>query len=312
MAMKVGIIGAGGVGSACLYAMALRGSAREIVVANRDAKRASGTIRDLQYGTLLTPAVAIRAGDVEELRDCAAIVITIGLNEQRGGATDRNDAAGRLRLLEKNAEIYRDIVPKLAAAAPGAILLVVTDPPDALADVARAAAPRSRVISAGTFLDTLRFRFHLAQHLGVDARSVDAMVIGEHGTSQVFVWSLARVAGTPVIPALLPKTMGAETFRERIEEEVRFANIGIIEGTGASRLGIGVAVARIVEMILRDEKAVIPIGSYQERFGVTMSLPSVVGRNGIERVMPLALSMEEEGALRRSADVLKAAQRSAT
>ncbi|HET9653210.1 MAG TPA: hypothetical protein VFP36_13505 [Usitatibacter sp.] len=309
--MKVGIIGAGGVGTECLFAMALRGSAREIVVANRDARRAGAVVTDLQYGTLLMPAVTIRAGDLEELRDCAVIAITIGLNEQRGGATDRNDPAGRLRLLEKNAEIYREIVPRLAAAAPNAILLVVTDPPDPLADVARAVAPRARVLSAGTFLDTLRFRFHLGQRLGADPRSVEAMVIGEHGMSQVFVWSLARVGGAPVIPALLPKTMGAEAFRERIEEEVKFANINIIEGTGASRLGIGVAVARLVEIILRDEKAVIPVGSWQERFGVTMSLPSVVGRNGVERVMPLALSLEEEGALRRSADVLKAAQRSA-
>ena len=305
---KAGIVGAGNVGTACLVSMALRGSAGELVLVNRDAARARGTVADLQYGALLAPPSRIGAGGYEALAGAAVVAITAGVNERGGGATDRNDPAGRLRLLEKNAQIYAGIVPRIAAAAPDAILLVVTDPPDALADVARRLAPRSRVLGTGTFLDTLRFRFHLGSRLHVDPRAVEAHVIGEHGTSQVFVWSGARVGGTPIVPSLV-KAPEAQAFREQVEKEVRYANIDIIEGTGASQLGIGVAVARIVEMILRDERAVIPIGSYQERFGVTLSLPSVVGRNGVESVMPLALDHEEEAKLAKSADAIRRAGR---
>lgn len=307
---KVGIVGAGGVGTACLVAMTLRGSAREIVLVNRDEKRSRAVIADLQYGALLAAPVTLRAGDYRDLAGCAVVAITAGLNEQRGGATNRDDPAGRLRLLAKNAQIYREIVPRIAAAAPESILLVVTDPPDPLADVARGVAKRSQVLSTGTFLDTLRFRHHLAVRIGVDARSVDAMVLGEHGMSQVFAWSCARIGGTAVIPTLLPRGVGVEAFRNEVEKDVRFANIDIIEGTGASRLGIGVAVARIVEIIARDERAVIPIGAYQEPFGVTLSLPCAVGRGGVAGVVPITLSTPEESALRRSAEVLRQARAS--
>jgi L-lactate dehydrogenase len=145
----------------------------------------------------------------------------------------------------------------------------------------------------------------------VDPRSVEALVLGEHGTSQVYVWSSARVGATPIVPSLIPKATTAAQFRAAVEEDVKFANIDIIEGTGASRLGIGVVVARIVEMIARDERAVIPIGSWQERYGVTLSLPSVVGRMGVERVLEPALSPEEERALEASAGALREARRSA-
>ena len=317
---KVGIVGAGGVGTACLAAMALRGSAREIVLVNRDAARARGTITDLQYGALLAPPVELRAGDYKDLRGAAIVALTAGVNERSGGATDRSDPAGRLKLLQKNTSVYEDLVARVVAEAADAILLVVTDPPDPLADVARRVAGHDRVLSTGTFLDSLRFRFHLAARLGVDARSVEAMVLGEHGTSQVFAWSVARVGGAP-IAAVIPARAGTQSpakagtqlapdaFREEIEKAVRYANIDIIEGTGASRLGIGVVVARIVEMVLRDERQVIPIGSWQEHYGVTLSLPSVVGRNGIERVIAPELSADEQAALERSAEALKAAAR---
>ena len=300
---KVGIVGAGGVGTACVAAMALRGSAREIVLVNRDAARARGTITDLQYGALLAPPVELRAGDYSDLRGAAIVALTAGVNERRGGATDRSDPAGRLKLLQMNTSVYEDLVARVVTEAPEAILLVVTDPPDPLADVARRVAGHDRVLGTGTFLDSLRLRFHLATRLGVDARSVEAMVLGEHGTSQVFAWSAARVGAAPIAAA------DAKAFREEVEKAVRYANIDIIEGTGASRLGIGVVVARIVEMVLRDERRVIPIGSWQEHYGVTLSLPSVVGRNGIERVIAPALSPDEQAALQRSAEALKAAAR---
>ena len=290
--------------------MALRGSAREIVLVNRSFERAKGAVVDLQYGAVLAPAVHLRAGHYADLRDAAMVVITAGVNEKTGGATDRNDPAGRLRLLGTNARIYRDVVPKIVAAAPHALLLVVTDPPDPLADVARKTAGHDRVLSSGTFLDSLRFRFHLGARLGVDPRSVEADVIGEHGTSQVYLWSTASVAGTPILSSLVPKGTSADALRKAVEEEVRYANINIIEGTGASQLGIGVVAARIVEIVSNAEPAVVPIGSYREEYGVTLSLPSQIARNGAVRVFEPPLSGDEARGLEKSVSALRAALQS--
>jgi len=290
-----------------MFAMALRGSAREIVLVNRNRRRAEGAVADLQYGSVLAPAVSLRPGDYADLHGAAVVAITAGANEKTGGATDRNDPAGRLRLLGANAEIYRTIVPEIVAAAPEALLLVVTDPPDPLADVARRIAKHDRVLSSGTLLDSLRFQFHLGKGLGVDARSVHAQVVGEHGTSQVYLWSTASVAGTPLLPSLLPKGTSAEAFREDVENEVRYANIDIIEGTGASQLGIGVVTARIVELIGRDERVVVPIGSFRQEYGVTLSLPSQVGRNGAQRVFMPPLAADEAHGLEKSAAALRTA-----
>lgn len=300
--MKVGIVGAGGVGTACMFALALRGSAREIVLVNRNQERARGAVADLRYGAVLAPHVLLRAGSYGDLRGAAVVLITAGVNEKKGGATDRDDPAGRLRLLATNAAVYEDVVPRIVAAAPDALLLVVTDPPDPLADVARRVCGHGRVLSSGTFLDSLRFQAHLADKLRVDPKSVEARVIGEHGTSQVYLWSTARVAGTPIA--------ADDAFRAEVENEVRYANISIIEGTGASRLGIGVVSARIVEIIGRDEGAVIPIGSYQASLGVTLSLPSRVGRAGVTRVLMPELAEHEARALEESAATLRRALQS--
>jgi L-lactate dehydrogenase len=202
------------------------------------------------------------------------------------------------------------MVPRIVAAAPEALLLVVTDPPDPLADLARQIAGHGRVVSSGTFLDSLRLRFHLGKRLGVDPASVEAQVIGEHGTSQVYLWSTARVAGTPVIPVLLPQGMQAASFRSEVENEVRYANINIIEGTGASQLGIGVVAARIVEIVARDEALIVPIGSYNPDYGVTLSLPSRLGREGVTRVLMPALAADEAQALEKSAAALRRALQS--
>ena len=300
--MKVGIVGAGAVGTACMFAMALRGSASEIVLVNRNYERARGAVADLQYGAILAPAVSLRPGHYDDLRGAAIVMITAGANEKKGGATDRNDPAGRLRLLSANAAVYEDIVPRIVAAAPDALLLVITDPPDPLADVARRVSGHGRVLSSGTFLDSLRFRFHLGKKLGVDPKSVEAQVIGEHGTSQVYLWSTARVAGTAI-----PQD---DAIRNEVENDVRYANISIIEGTGASQLGIGVVAARIAEMIGRNEDAVVPIGSFQERFGVTLSLPSRLGREGVTRVLMPTLDEDEARGLDESAAILRQALQS--
>ena len=305
--MKIGIIGAGAVGSACLTALVERRVAREIVVVNRDRKKAKGLVTDVQYGAVLSPGIELRNGDYADLKGAALLMITAGVNEKTGGATDRNDPAGRLRLLDQNVDVYKDIVPRLHAAAPETIALVVTDPPDPLADAVRKLG-HERVLSSGTYLDSLRFKFHLGQGLHVSPASVEAQILGEHGTSAVFVWSSTTVAGRPIRECLSQSSSQSwDEFRRDIEQQVRFANIAIIEGIGASQHGIGIVSARIAEIILRDERTVIPIGSYQRQYGVTLSLSSVLGREGVVQQFEPAMSTEEREALQRSADTLKTA-----
>ena len=304
--MKVGIIGAGAVGSACLLSLVTRGSAREIVLVNRNHSRAVGVVTDLQYGAVLSPTVNLRAGDYSDLAGASLVVITAGVNEKGGGATDRNDPAGRLRLLEANAAVYEEIVAQLQRVAPGALVLVVTDPPDPLADVVRLFG-HERVLSSGTYLDSLRFRFHLARRLRVHPGWVEAFVLGEHGTSSVFLWSAARMGMRPVLEVLANTDRDREKIRQEVEQEVRFANITIIEGIGASQYGIGMVCARITEMVLRDERAVIPIGSYNSRLGATLSLPSIVGHEGVARIIEPEMSDAEQQGLERSAETLAAA-----
>ncbi len=304
--MKVGIIGAGAVGSACTSALVARGCAREIVILNRERRRGQGLATDVQYGAVLYPTVDVRDGDYADIEGASLVMITAGVNEKTGGATNRNDPAGRLRLLDANVNVYKDIIPRLHAVAPRALVLVVTDPPDPLADVTRMLG-HDRVLSTGTYLDTLRFRFHLARRLGVSPASIDAQILGEHGTSEVFVWSSARISGVPVLDLLRHSDQNGENLRRDVEHEVRYANITIIEGIGASQHGIGMVCARIAEMVLRDERGVIPIGCFNPNFGVTLSLPSILGRDGVAQVLEPQLSKDEEVALQRSADALKAA-----
>jgi L-lactate dehydrogenase len=303
--MKLGIIGTGNVGCAIALAAVTRGSAREIVLVNRTRKTAEAVASDLRYGTPLTPKVDIRDGNYDELGGAGVVLITSGVNEKAGGATDRNDPLGRLGLLDKNASIYRDIVPQIVRAAPEAILVAVTDPPDALADIAREAAGHDRVLSTGTFLDSLRFCVHLGKYFGVDPGHVEAQVIGEHGTSQVFLWSSARVAGVPVTALLAERGVKLDDLRVKIENDVRYANITIIEGHDASQYGIGIVSARIAEMVLRDEHAAIPIGSYQRALGLTLSLPSVVGRVGVVSMLKPELSHDEQSRLEKSVESLR-------
>ena len=305
--MKVGVVGTGAVGSACALALVLRGVSRQIVLVDRTRERAKAVAADIGYGAPLSPMLEIRDGDFDDLAGAALVMITAGVNERAGGAIDRSDAAGRLKLLDTNRRIYQDIVPRIVGAAPDAVILVVSDPPDPLADITRDLAGHDRVLSTGTYLDSLRFRVHLASHLGVSPASVEALVLGEHGTSQVYLWSGARVAGVPVLDVLAQRDLPGDTLRRSIEREVRFANIAIIEGNGASQYGIGMVSARIAEIVLRDERAVVPIGSYIPAHGVTLSLPSIVGREGVSRILEPIMSVEESHALQRSAETLKSA-----
>lgn len=306
--MKVGIIGVGAVGAACAMALGQRGSAREIVLVDTTRSRAKAVALDMRYGSPVSPTADIRDGSYEDLEGADLVLITAGVNEKAGGATDRNDAEGRLKLLDANASIYREIVPQLVAVAPDAVLMVVTDPPDPLADLTQDLAQHDRVLSTGTVIDSMRFRVHLGERLGVNPASVDAIAVGEHGTSEVLLWSSAAVAGVPIKDACRQCGEPFEQVREAVERDVRFANITIIEGNNSSQYGIGIVCARLTEAILRDERSVFPVASYIPAYGATLALPSVLGRGGVVRVLDPSMSDEERAQLERSADRLRSAR----
>jgi L-lactate dehydrogenase len=308
-AMKLGIVGVGAVGAATAMAVALRARARELVLIDKDRARAKAVATDMHYGVPLSPLVAISDGDYADLADAGLVIVAAGINEKAGGATDRNDPAGRLRLLDTNVKVFEDIVPRVVEVAPEAVIVIATNPPEPLVDITRRLAGHDRVMSTSTYLDSLRFRVHLAERLGVSPACVDANVVGEHGTSSVFLWSSARINGMRVCDLLAKHNIAVEAFRQAIEESVRFANITIIEGIGASQYGIGMVAARVAEVVLRDERAVFPVGSHNPRYGVTLSLPSVVGRHGVSEILWPEMSADELQALERSAERLKSVVR---
>jgi L-lactate dehydrogenase len=303
--MKAGIVGIGAVGAATAMAIMLRASVRELVLVNRNRARARGVAIDMRYGAPLSSRVQITDGDYADLDGASLVIIAAGVNEKAGGATDRSDPLGRLRLLEPNAAVFADIVPRIVQAAPQAVLLIATDPPEPLTDIARRLAGHGRVFGTGTTLDSLRFRVHLAERLGVSPASIDAYVVGEHGTSSVFLWSTARIGGADVARLVRERGMAFDDFRRAVEHDVRYANISIIEGIGASQYGIGMVAARMAEAVLRDERTVFAVGSYQGRYRVTLSLPAVLGRDGAGDVLCPGMSVEEERALEHSAATLR-------
>src|SRR3954451_9856307 len=233
---RVGVVGVGRVGQACAFALVLRRSCRELALVDRTRERAVGVATDMRYGAPLSAPFDLSAGGYEELAGADVVLITAGVNEKSGGATDRDDPRGRLVLLEPNAEIYREIVPAVVEAAPDALLVVVTDPPDPLADLTRTLAGHDRVLSTGTVIDTLRFRTHIAAQLGIHPSAVEALVVGEHGTSEVMLWSSVRVGGAPFVRALR-RGAGRQSLHDlhrRSGRAVRVANITISDGNGAS------------------------------------------------------------------------------
>src|SRR3984893_3687560 len=215
--MKVGIVGAGGVGSASLLSLVMRGVACQVVVLDKNHERAKGVVADLQYGATLSPAVELRAGDYSDLADAVLVIVTAGINEKTGGATDRGDPAGRLKLLDTNAGVYRDIIPNIVAVAPQALILVVTDPPDPLADLARVLAGHERILSSGTFLDSLRLRLHLARRLKVNPMYGGAQRGRRQGPSSVFLLSSARCGGTPIAGPPERSGQSMDAFRQSVE-----------------------------------------------------------------------------------------------
>jgi L-lactate dehydrogenase len=305
--MKAGIIGIGAVGRAAALAATQRGSATELVLVDRTAAVSRAVALDLGYGIPLGASMRIIAGDYAALKGAGIVIVTAGVNEKAGGATDRNDPSGRLRLLDKNVSVMQDVIPRVAASAPDAVIVIATDPPDPLADVARALAPKAKVFSTGTFLDSLRFRTHLADALGVNPLTVRADVLGEHGKSEVLHWSGAAIAGVPWKNVVAQRGIDEKALKARVDDAVRHANINIIEGIGASQYGIGIVIARLIEAVLRDEKLVIPVGAHSREHGVTYSLPSVVGAGGVESVLAPRLEPQEQEALAKSIATLQEA-----
>ena len=302
---RVAIVGVGNVGATFAYALLLSGLASEIVLVDANRARAEGEAMDLNHTVPFAHPTRVRAGDYA---DCAGSVVTViaaGAN-QRPGET-------RLELVRKNAAIFRQIVPEVARHNPGGLLLVATNPVDALtyASLKLSGLPAKRVIGSGTILDTARFRYLLSQHFGVDPRSVHAFIVGEHGDSEVPVWSLANVAGMR-LPAFCVVNGHAhdQGAMDEIFRQTREAAQAIIERKGATYYAVAAGLVRIVEAILRNQSTVLSVSSLiQDYYGladVCLSLPSVVNRSGVERVLRLDLSPEEVAGLRRSAEILKA------
>lgn len=308
--MKIGIVGCGMVGSTSAYALVMSGVGREIVLVDLNRDRAEAEANDLFHAVPFAYPLTVRAGDYPDLAGARVVIIAGGV-AQKPGET-------RLHLLQRNAEVFHQIVPSVLQHAPDAVLLVVSNPVDIMTHLAAHfaeafAVPHTRVIGSGTTLDTARFRALLGRRFGVDPQHVHAYVIGEHGDSEVLTWSLAAIAGTRIdeFARMRGREVLAAAEREKIDEQVRRAAYHIIAGKGATYYGIGSAVARIVDVLLHDQRAVLTICSRMEEVpgceGVTMSLPQLVGGEGTLTTVPLPLDANEQEGLRRSAGALRAA-----
>jgi L-lactate dehydrogenase len=301
---KIAVVGAGEVGSTFAYALLLNGLVGEIVLIDVDRERAEGEVMDLNHAVPLSNPVRIWAGDYPDCAGADVVVVAAG-TAQRPGET-------RLDLVKRNAAIFQNIIPRIAAHNRTGILLIATNPVDVLSYVAWQVSgfPAQRVIGSGTVLDTARFRYLLSEHLDVDPRSVHAYVIGEHGDSEVAVWSLANMAGMRLDDFCRREDcdLGTET-RERIFKQTRNAAYEIIQRKGATHYAVAAGLLRIVESILRNQHTVLAVSSlvpgYYEIEDVYLSLPAVIGRRGVERVLYLPLDGQETEALHKSAAVLR-------
>ena len=302
--VKVAIVGAGFVGATFAYALLQSGLASEIVLIDANHAKAEGEAMDLNHAVPLAKPARVWAGDYPDCAGAAVTVITAGSN-QRPGET-------RLDLAARNAAIFRSIVPQVATNNPNGLILVASNPVDILTYAAWkiSGLPKERVIGSGTILDTARFRYLLSQYFQVDARSVHAYIIGEHGDSEVPVWSLANIAGMrlPVYCAQNGMTCTGSDL-EDLFNQTRDAAYQIIKLKGATYYAIGSGLLRIVEAILRDQSTVLSVSSLIEDYydiqNVFLSLPCIVDRGGVERVLRLELSPDEILGLRNSANVLK-------
>lgn len=307
--MKIGIVGAGFVGSTTAYALTMRGIGGEIVLIDKNEKHAQAETEDILHAVPFAHSMTIRAGNYSDLEESQVVVIAAGVGQKPGES--------RLELLERNAAVFGEVIPQVLTHAPEATLVVATNPVDVMTHLAaRYAAdyrvPSSRILGSGTILDTARFRSLLGEYLGVDAHHVHAYVVGEHGDSEVLAWSLARVGGMPLEDFCRLRDVPLdETTKKKIDDKVRQAAYRIIQGKGATYYGIGSALAHMIDVILHDHRAIVtvctPMDDIADVSMVTVSLPHLVGAQGILATFPLPLSEGEQSALQKSARTIREA-----
>ena len=301
---KVAVIGCGFVGATSAFSLIQTGLFSEMVLIDANAKKAEGEAMDLSHGSAYLTPMNIYAGTYDDIVDAGIIVITAGANQKPDET--------RLDLVKKNVQIFKSIIPEIKKRNCEGILLIVSNPVDILTEVALKLSgfPSNRVIGSGTVLDTARLKYVLGKHLQVDPRDVHAYIIGEHGDSELVVWSGAQVAGSHINHFCeLRGHFNHEEAMERLAQEVRDSAYEIIERKGATYYGVAVAVKRIATAIVKDEHAVLPVSSLmQGEFGLNdlcLSIPTVIGQNGVEKVVDIYLNNDENDKLQSSARALK-------
>jgi L-lactate dehydrogenase len=303
---KLTVVGAGSVGTSIAYAALIRGSARQIALYDIDAKKVEAEAHDLAHGTQFTPTSMVTGGaDIEVVRDSSVIIITAGARQKPGQT--------RLELAGVNAGIMTDLIPRLVEQAPNAVLVLVTNPCDVLTVVAQKVSdlPAGRVLSTGTLLDTSRLRWGISQLAGVSLSNVHAAMLGEHGDSEFPIWSSASIAQIPIRD--WTSTDGTRIFSEEVLASIAYDTVhaayAIIEGKGATNYAIGLAGARLVEAILGDQHKIWPLSSvltgYRGVSEIALSVPSLVGPTGIERVFEFPMDAHEISMLNTSAEAIR-------
>lgn len=300
---KAAMIGCGFVGSASAFALMQSGLFSELVLIDANHDKPEGEAMDIAHGLPFAGQMKIYAGDYDDIVDAAVIIVTAGA-AQKPGET-------RLDLVNKNVNIFKSIIPEIAKRNYKGILLIVANPVDILTYTAvkLSGLPENRVIGSGTVLDTARLKYALGEHLEVDSRSVHSFIIGEHGDSEIVAWSSTNVSGIPVNDFCeLRGHFNHEEAMHRIADDVKNSAYDIIEKKGATYYGIAMSVKRICECIMRDEKSILPISSMMHgEYGISdicLSMPTVVGREGVETRVPIQLNEQEESALSASAEQL--------
>lgn len=303
--VKISIIGAGFVGATTTYALMLDGLCEELVLVDVNKDKALGEAMDISHGAAFVKPVKVMSGDYEDTKGSDIVVITAGA-AQKPGET-------RLDLVNKNIGIYRQIIPEIVKYSPDSILLVVSNPVDILAYVAYKLSgfPRERVIGSGTVLDTSRFRTLLAEYLDVDARSIHGYIIGEHGDSEIAAWSLTNIAGVNLkeYVSITEKGKGDLSFMEYIPLSVKNAAYEMINTKGYTNYAVALAVRRICEAITGDEKAILTVSSLLDgEYGLKdlyIGIPSIVGKEGVKKVIEVPLKEKEREDFIASAETMK-------
>jgi L-lactate dehydrogenase len=305
--MKIGIVGSGLVGSTAAYALVMQGIGRSVVLVDLNEARARAEADDILHAVPFAHPMQVSAGDYGDLAGSRVVIITAGVSQRRDET--------RLQLLERNAAVFQQVIPQILRVAPEAILLVATNPVDIMTHLtahyaAEFGVPSGRVVGSGTTLDTARFRTLLGAHFGVDPHHVHGYVVGEHGDSEVLTWSLVTVGGTSLDDfCRLTAICLDEAMRQAIDDRVRRAAYNIIAGKGATYYGVGGALARIVDVVVHDQRAILTVCTPMPEIAgvedVTVALPHLVGGEGVLATLPLALNKEEATGLNASARLIR-------